>query len=158
MEPFLADLLEALGQAGPGHWLRFSRWGYAAANTAHVLSLAVLAGSILPLDLRLLGFWPRVPLEPLARILVPIAAGGLACAIATGLLLFTTRAADYAGMDLFRLKIALVAAGSVHALALQARSGRLRLRPAARRLAGAVSLSCWLAALVCGRLLAFATD
>lgn len=151
-------LFEALGQAGPAQWLRFSRWGYAAANTAHVLALATLVGAILPLDLRLLGLWRSVPLEALARILVPVAATGLAFALATGLFLFSTRATEYAALDLFWLKLALIAAGSVHAIAVQAGPGLHRLSPGGRRLSGGFSLCCWLAALVCGRFLAFAGD
>ncbi len=151
-------LLEALTQAGPAHWIRFSRWGYAAANTAHVAAIAVLAGSILPLDLRLLGAWRSVPLEPLARVLVPVAATGLACAAATGLLLFATRAPEYAALDLFWVKMALIALGTAHAVAIQAGPGLQALSARRRRLAGGFSLACWAGALGCGRFLAFVGD
>lgn len=158
MDGALAPLFEALGQSGPAQWLRFSRWGYAAANTAHVLAIAALFGAILPLDLRLLGLWRSVPLEGLARVLVPVAATGLALALGTGLLLFATRATEYAALDLFWIKMILVAAGSVHAVALEAGPGLHRLGATERRLTGGFSLCCWLGALGCGRFLAFAGD
>jgi len=154
----LEPLLEALVASPPAQYLRFARWGYAAVNTAHVLGIALLVGAILPLDLRLVGLWRSVPLEPLARILVPVAATGLALAATTGVLLFITRADEYAALGLFLVKLGLIAAGTVHALALQHGPGLANLSPGRLRLAGATSLSLWLAALVSGRMLAFVAD
>jgi hypothetical protein len=151
-------LFEALGGSALAQWLRFSRWGYAAVNTTHVLGIALLVGAILPLDLRLIGAWRSVPLEPLARVLVPVAATGLLLAMGTGALLFVTRATEYAALNLFFAKIALITAGGVHALSLYRGLGLLSASPARLRIAGATSLSLWLSALVCGRLLAFVAD
>jgi hypothetical protein len=150
-------VLDALVGSAPAQWLRFSRWGYAAVNTTHVFGIALLVGAILPLDLRLLGLWRSVALEPLARVLVPVAATGLLLAMTTGAFLFITRASEYAALDLFLAKLALIATGAIHALSLHLGSG-LDASRARLRAAGAVSLSIWLAALVCGRLLAFVGD
>jgi hypothetical protein len=151
-------VLDALAASAPAQWLRFSRWGYAAVNTAHVLGIALLVGAILPLDLRLLGFWRSVGLESLARVLVPVAATGLCLAIATGAFLFITRADEYAAINLFVVKVALIAAGALHALSLHLGPGLAQASRAHLRAAGAASLSIWVAALVCGRLLAFVDD
>jgi hypothetical protein len=151
-------VLDSLVASAPAQWLRFSRWGYAAVNTTHVIGIALLVGAILPLDLRLLGVWRSVALEPLARVLVPVAATGLLLAMATGAFLFITRAPEYAAVDLFLLKLALIATGGIHALILQLGHGLQNASRARLRAAGAVSLSIWLAALVCGRLLAFVDD
>jgi hypothetical protein len=151
-------VLDALVASAPAQWLRFSRWGYATVNTTHVFGIALLVGAILPLDLRLLGVWRSVPLEPLARVLVPVAATGLLLAATTGAFLFITRAPEYAALDLFLVKVALIAAGAVHALSLHLGSRLQNALPARLRAAGAASLSLWLAALVCGRLLAFVDD
>ena len=151
-------VLDALVASAPAQWLRFSRWGYAAVNTTHVLGIALLVGAILPLDLRLLGFWRAVALEPLARVLVPVAAAGLLLAITTGAFLFITRANEYAAIDLFLVKVAFIATGVVHALSLHLGSKLAKASPARLRAAGATSLSIWIAALVCGRLLAFVDD
>ena len=148
-------VLDALVASAPAQWLRFSRWGYAAVNTTHVLGIALLVGAILPLDLRLLGFWRAVALETVARVLVPVAATGLLLAITTGAFLFITRADEYASLDLFLVKVALIATGAVHALSLHLGCGLRNASRARLRAAGAASLSIWVAALVCGRLLAF---
>jgi len=156
MEPVLAWLAGtdlALG-------LRYSRWAYAAVNTGHVLGIALLVGAILPLDLRLMGVWPGVARDGLVRVLVPVAAAGLALAVATGLLLFSVRAVDYAELGVFRLKLALIATGTVSALALHLAHGFSLGTASRRRLAaaGALSLTVWLGTLVCGRMIAFVGD
>lgn len=140
--------------------LRFSRWGYALVNTAHVLGIALLVGAILPLDLRLMGAWSDVPRATLARVLVPVAAGGLVLAVTAGLLLFSVRATDYAALLVFRVKLLLIATGAGSAVALHLAHGLLLEGAGQRRLAGAGTLSviCWLGALVAGRMIAFAGD
>ena len=156
MEALLAGLeATALAQT-----LRTSRWLYAAANTAHVLGIALLVGAIVPLDLRLLGLWPDVPRGKLVRVLVPVAAGGLALAVAAGALLFSVRAREYAGVGFLQAKLVLVGLGTVAALALHRAHGFLLEGAGERRLAAhaLLSLACWPAALVCGRLIAFAGD
>jgi len=156
--------MDGLLAAIEGFWiaqeLRFARWSYAAVNTAHVLGIALLVGAILPLDLRLLGLWRRVPHGDLARVLVPVAAAGLALAAATGALLFSVRASEYGVMPVVWLKGALIATGAGAALLLHRAHG-LELAAAGRRrlaAAGALSMTCWLGALVCGRLIAFLGD
>ncbi len=151
-------ILAALEASAVAQHLRGARWEYAAANTAHVLGIALLVGAIVPLDLRLLGVWRSVPRQDLARVLVPVAASGLALAAAAGVLLFATRAGEYGDLGLFQVKMALVAAGALAALALHVRTGWWLEGADDRRLAGhaAISLICWLGGLVCGRLVAFA--
>lgn len=156
MEAFLSGLA-ASDLAGA---LRVSRWSYAAVNAAHILGIALLIGAILPLDLRLMGLWRGVAQEGLVRVLVPVAAFGLLLATTTGPLLFSVRAPDYAGLIVFRVKLALIATGAVSALALHLSHGFLLKSAGRGRLAaaGALSMSCWLGALVAGRLIAFVGD
>lgn len=137
----------ALAQA-----LRVSRWGYAAVNSGHVFGIALPVGAIVPLNLRLLGLWPGVPREPLVRVLVPVAAAGLVIAVAFGLALFAVRAREYAGIGFWQAKVALVALSlhRAHGFLLEG-AGDTRLR-----LHAMLSTACWLGALICGRLIAFA--
>lgn len=142
--------------------LRASRWVYPLVNAGHILGLALLFGAILPLDLRLLGFWPGLPLRPLARILVPVALCGLAIAVATGLLLFSVSAAKYAATPLFQIKMLLVLAAATNALLLRRAAAWNEahkadpIAPDTRlRLAGGLSILLWLAVILCGRFLAY---
>lgn len=156
MEAFLAALEgSAVAQA-----LRFSRWGYAAVNTAHIAGIALLVGSVVPLNLRMFGVWRSVPRSMLVRVLVPVAAAGLALAVVAGLLLFSVRAQEYAGNEFLQMKLALVATGTLSALALHHRHGLL-LEDASRPVLvghAIVSMTCWLGALACGRLIAFSAE
>ncbi len=156
MDPLLA----AIQASDLATALRFSRWSYAAVNTAHVLGIALLIGAIVPLDLRLLGVWPSISRGALVRVLVPIAAFGLALAIAAGLLLFAVRAIDYATLTVFRLKLSLIAIGVASALILHATHGFLleTARPGMLRLAAILSMTCWLGTVIAGRLIAFISD
>lgn len=155
MEQFLAAI-EATSLA---QYLRASRWGYAAVNTMHVLGIALVVGAILPLNLRLLGFWRSVPIAPLVRVSVPVAATGLAIAILAGLLLFSIRAREYADLGILQVKLVLVAIGVAAALELHRVYGMTLENASPARLAGhaLISTTCWLGALLCGRLIAFVT-
>ena len=137
--------------------LKFSPWAYGAANTAHVIGVAMLFGAVLPMDLRLMGLWGRIDRTDVVRILFPIAALGLVIALAAGAMLFSVRAENYAQVSLFLWKFALIGIGGALALIFHARAG-FYVERASARLAffhGAASLVCWTGALVCGRMIAY---
>jgi hypothetical protein len=125
--------------------------------------VALLIGAVAPLDLRLLGVWPSVPLKPLWRVLSRTAAAGLFLAAACGLLLFAARASSYAAAPLFLAKMIVVALGGVNALGLHALGAGNRnaswmdtARPPARvRAAAGISAAAWLTVLVLGRLVGY---
>ena len=147
-------LAETFAATDLGGWMRNGRWIYAAVSGLHVLGIALLVGAIASLDLRLIGFWPAIPVEPLGRVLVPVAITGLALAMGAGMLLFLAAPGDYLRMRLFLLKLALIALGAGHALWFHAGKGFDR-PPTALRRVGLTSLIIWLGVLTCGRLLAF---
>jgi len=151
-------LLAALEHSTIAEALRFSRWGYAALNAAHILGLSLLVGASTTLNLRLLGLWPGTPRAALARVLVPVAAAGLAIAAGAGAFLFSVQATEYAAIGFLQLKLALVAAGTLSALFAHAVYGYTLERAGDRALRrhALVSLTCWTGALICGRLIAFA--
>ena len=106
----MESVLTSIEASAAAQYLRGARWAYAGVNGAHILGIALLVGAIIPLDLKLLGFWPRVDRQELARVLVPMAALGLGLAVCMGLLLFATRATEYADVTFFRFKLLLVLA------------------------------------------------
>jgi hypothetical protein len=160
----LEALAAALEATALSQTLRASIWLYPLVNTAHVVGIALLFGGIVPLDLKLVGAWPRVPLPPLARVLVPMAMAGLLLAIGSGLLLFATKPRDYVVEPLFGLKMALLAAALLNALRLRGSAAWRRLgvdgddgarRPRAWRVAGIASVLLWLAVIAAGRLIGY---
>lgn len=154
------DLLAWIAGTELAGFLRQSRWGYAAVNTAHVLAIALLVGAIVPLDLRLMGWWREVEHTGLARVLAASATIGLVTAVLSGTLLFSIRAPEYAGNPAFLSKLALVAMGTVSAVLHHVWHGVLLegASNAQLRTAGLISLMCWIGALVSGRLIAFLGD
>ncbi len=152
----LDALLAAVEAWPPVAALRVSTLAYPLVNAAHVVGVALLFGAIVPLDLRLAGWRHEAgPVDPFARLLIPVAIAGLVLAAASGLLLFATDARAYAASWLFRIKIVLIAAAVANALAL--RRIDWRREPLARRVrfAAAASVLAWLAVIVLGRLIGY---
>jgi hypothetical protein len=158
----LAETLTAIEQWPVAAALRDGRWSYAAVNAGHIVGIALLFGAIVPLDLRLIGFWRSVSIRTLTRVLVPVAATGLVLAIVAGFLLFSIRAGQYAGTTVFQIKLALILCAVANALllrkAVEWETGRdtVDVAPPARlRAAGGLSIMLWLAVIACGRAIAF---
>ena len=158
----IGEWLSGLEATALASALRDSVWVYPLVNAGHILGVALLVGSIVPLDLRVLWAWRSVPLAPLWQVLTRTAACGLALAIACGSLLFITRATEYVASPFFVAKMAVVAAAAVNALALRAAvaHGRSGLQatsvPSPRvRAAAGFSLAAWLTALTLGRLVGY---
>jgi hypothetical protein len=147
-----------------GHLMRESGpWTYALVNLGHILGIATLFGSVLVLDLRLLGVGRRIPLATLSAATVPVSAAGLALALLTGSALLATKATAYEGNPFLLIKFPAIALGLLNALALrflpawQARATRELSRQEHRQLAvaGGISLVCWLTAVSAGRMIGY---
>ena len=157
------EFFAALESTALARALRDSVWAYPLVNAGHVLGVALLVGSIVPLDLRLLGVWRTLPLGPLWHALSRTAGAGLALAGSFGVLLFITRAGEYAESNLFLCKMVAVAVGFANLAALRAFAPRDfaptgdRTYPSTGRMraAAAVSLIAWLTALTLGRLVGY---
>ena len=156
----LETLFAAIEGTALAQALRSSRWGYAAVNTAHVFAMALLIGSVVPLNLRLLGLWRGVSREAMVRVLAPIEASALALALFTGPLLFSVRAREYSSIEFLQLMLIFIAVGVLSTITRCRAHGFLLTDAPRTRLVGHATLSavCWLGALVCGRLIAFAGD
>ncbi len=143
---------------GIAQTLRVSRWGYAVTNATHILGIALLIGAIVPLQLRFLGLWSGISRESLVRVLSPVAATGLTLAVIAGFFLFSVRAREYAGIGFLQAKLIFVAVGTLSAVALHRAHGFLLASAGDARLVthAIVSMTCWIGALVCGRMIAFA--
>ncbi len=140
----LETLLTALESLTPIAALRFSRWTYAAVNIGHIFAIALLVGGVVPLSLRLLGFWPSVRRNDMVRILSLTAGFGLVLAVLTGSLLFATRASEYVSNPAFLIKIGFIGAVLCSLLFARLRHGWdiLDAPEGALRRAATVSLIC----------------
>jgi hypothetical protein len=160
----LFELLAWLEGSALGHALRSAGvWSYGVVNLVHILGVATLFGSILVLDLRLLGLWRQVPLAAVATPAVPLAAGGFTVAVLSGACMLATNATEYAGNPFLLIKFPAIALGLVNVAvlnALPAWKARAAREPAPREqlalmVAGGASLACWLTALAAGRMIGY---
>lgn len=160
----LETLAAGLQATELSHALRSSIWLYPLVNTGHLVGIALLFGAIAPLDLRLIGCWKSVPLDHLARTLIPVSIAGLVLAVSTGSLLFATRPLDYINEPLFGIKMAILSAALLNALMLRrspqwgaVRVGIRAGAPARRnwQIAGVASLVLWLSVITVGRLIGY---
>lgn len=152
--------LIAVEASAPAEYLRASRYAYPLVNAAHILALATLFGSILALDLRLLGLFRAVPVAPLARVLPRVSTTGLGFALLTGVALFSVQPFDYLAHPVFPVKLALIALGAANALLLHRTAGWQGVLadgviPRRVRATAALSLLAWSGAILAGRWLAF---
>lgn len=138
-------------------------WTYGIVNLAHIVGVATLFGSILMLDLRLLGVWRDIPLASLSRPATALASIGFVLAVLTGVGLLATQATEYLGNPFFYIKIPAIVLGFVNVLLIRrsaawaAHRARLLSVREERRLAlmGGVSLLCWATAISAGRMIGY---
>jgi hypothetical protein len=157
-----AGPIGAIEASGLGQAMRQSLWLYPIVEIVHIVGLALLFGSIVVLDLRLLGLGKGISAKKLAGHVLPWTAASFALIVPSGLAMFVAHASDFIGNPVFLLKICLIMAAGINAAAFHAGSFRGAaswhidaMPPAAARLAGGLSLLLWIAVIACGRLLAY---
>jgi hypothetical protein len=147
-----------------GHAMRDTGvWTYAVVNLTHILGVATLFGSIVILDLRLLGLWKHIPLAAISRPTVIMAGLGLAVAIFSGSGLMATKATEYVGNPFLYIKFPAIALGLVNVWLLHRstawrahKTRALSLREESQlRAMGGTSLVCWLTAISAGRMIGY---
>jgi hypothetical protein len=154
----LTDILIAIEGASPVRFIAATPFVYPAISALHIFGIALVFGSIVPVDLRLLRMLgPRF--DPVLPSLVRHALLGFAIAASTGVVLASVRIGDYAGNPAFLMKMLILTTAGANALLLRGFSGTRSLpemvgRPAGR-IAAAASLSLWIGAVLAGRWIAF---
>lgn len=157
-----ARLGVAIATSPLGTGLRESVWLYPTVETLHILGFALLFGSILVVDLRLLGFRLNVNLGPLVRFVLPITLLSLLLVVPTGLLLFMAHATDLVGNRAFIVKMVLLFAAAINALMFHAGPYRMETEAppggsprGSTRLFAALSMVIWVSVIVAGRWIAY---
>lgn len=135
-------------------------------ESLHVLAITMVFGTILIVDLRLLGFAShRRSAQKLIVELLPYTWVAFAVAVVTGALLFASNALSYAHNTQFLLKmVAIVVAGINMAIFHMTAHRRIAdwdetlPPPTAARLAGASSLLLWVLVIFLGRWIGFTLE
>jgi hypothetical protein len=142
--------------------LRESEDAFPLVETAHVLAIALLVGTVLAVDLRLLGLILRgEPVSRIARALLPLTWSGFGLMLITGLPLFAAEALRLYGNPAFRVKMVLLVLAGCNALLFHLTTYRTvatwdveRTTPLGARASAVLSIALWSAIVVSGRLIA----
>jgi hypothetical protein len=133
-------------------------------ESVHVLAIVIVVGFVFVMDMRLLGFAGRA--RSVQRVLadgVPYVWGAFALALFSGFLLFSSSAVTYAANPAFQLKFLAMAIAGMN-MAVFHGVGLRRVDawgdgapPMPARVAGAVSMLCWVVIIGAGRWIGFIT-
>jgi hypothetical protein len=144
--------------------IRESDWLFPTIETVHVFALVLVVGSIMTVDLRLLGLANKErPFSEVASEMLPWTWTAFVIAALAGMLMFSSKALTYYGNIPFRLKmICLLLAGinmaMFHWLGTRHLEAWDRGRPPrSARLAGGASLLLWVTIVAAGRWVGFTT-
>ena len=142
--------------------MRQELWLYPIVEIAHITGFVILVGSIVVLDLRLLGLSRTLRVSMLTRHVLPWSIAAFFLIVPTGLLMFMAHASDFLTNRAFQLKLLLIMLAGINAAAFHVgvyRSVALwderAAPPIGARLHAAASLVLWVSVLACGRLLAY---
>jgi hypothetical protein len=159
-QPPAATIFLTLQESALGHAMRSSPALYPAVEILHIVGFIVLVGSILALDLRLLGWGRAIPIQPMAQLLLPLSRCGFLLAISMGFLLFSADAAHVVHNPAFQAKLLLIAAALVNVVIAHVGPWRrIALWPAeasgGAKVTALLSLLLWVGAVCAGRLIAY---
>jgi hypothetical protein len=134
--------------------LATSRWLFGLVLVVHLFTICFSVGSIVLLDLRILGLAARKqPLTPLAEQLRLSTWIGMGFAWLSGFLLFATEAGDYAAVTPFQLKVLVVISAMILSVAVDrnvANWDRAPVTPLKVKLLALFSIVLWLGAILVG--------
>jgi hypothetical protein len=144
--------------------IRESDWLFPTIETVHVFALVLVVGSIMTVDLRLLGVANKErPFSEVASEMLPWTWTAFAIAALAGMLMFSSKALIYYGNIPFRLKMACLLLAGInmamfHWLGTRHLDAWDRGRPPrAAQLAGGASLLLWIMIVAAGRWIGFTT-
>ena len=140
-----------------GHYIRGTTWVFAIVETVHIMALAVLLGTRVVVDLRLMGLgMKKQSTAELSEILRPWFWTSLVTMIVTGVCLFASEAVRLSHSEPFAFKmIFLLLAITVHmTIHRKVISNGVEGAPLDKVVAG-LSLLCWFAIALAGRAIPF---
>lgn len=141
-----------------------STWAFPAFDVIHTLGIVLVAGTIMLVDLRLLGIGLRgVPIRQLVARIVPATLWGFGLMLVSGGLLFSSEAVKMYNSPIFRIKLVALGLAGLNALIFHLTIyrevddwGAAPVAPLRARMAGLLSLIFWIAIIAAGRAIAYA--
>lgn len=162
MQPF-ADVVSYLESSSVADNIRENDLLFPLIESVHVLAICLVVGSILVVDLRLLGLastkWPA---GSVTKAILPFTWCAFVVAVASGGLMFISNASKYLGNGFFIAKMILIGIAGLNMLIFHFVGARDLPKwerhsrpPLPARLAGGLSILLWVAVVACGRWIGF---
>ena len=151
------EFLEAIEQLGPVRLLKSSFFAYPVVNALHIATIGTLFGSVLLMDLSVLGAIRSLPRERLVALLRRVALSAFAIAVLTGLTLFSVQATSYIRNPAFLVKLGLIGLAALNFLAFTIldRKSEAQRPSRAMRILAVASILAWSGVLLAGRFIGF---
>jgi hypothetical protein len=157
----MQSFLFQLENMGLSRWIREggTLTGYPLILFLHTMGMGVLVGLNTTIDLRIVGFAPRIPIKTLERT-YPLMWTGFAVNLTTGTLLFISDAVKHFSNPVFWVKLGFITAALVTLKRIRTKvfqDPRLDKEPVRTswKILAAASLACWFFAITAGRLMAY---
>ena len=130
-------------------------WAYPALEVVHIVAIGLLLGNLVLLELRVFGMGAALPVKPLARLSLGLAATGFCLAAISGLLMFASQPEELLANRIFTLKMLILLVAACNAGLFHARDSLSKMDTLAR-VYMVISTVLWLSVVTCGRWIAYA--
>jgi hypothetical protein len=155
----LTALMEWVQATPLAVFIHKNAWAFTTIEVVHVFAISLVIGTIAIVDLRLLGLAStKRPFGELARQVLPLTWIAFVLAALAGSLLFISRATAYLVSTTFQIKMAVIVLAGINMLIFELITVRGVQKwnldpkpPLPARLAGGISLACWVLVVVFGR-------
>ena len=159
----LNSFAQAVHESGVAEWMRGSLKAMPIVESIHVLCAALVFGTVLIVDLRMLGYPDtKRSLMRIHRELIPVTWAAFVLSVITGALMFAPNSITYVGNTAFRLKLLAILAAGINMAIFQLLTARdiaswdqNTRAPGAARLAGALSILLWITVIFLARWIGF---
>ncbi len=142
-------------------WMVDSIWAYPIVLSTHAVGMSIVVGTIVIVDLRILGFASKIPLSSFDRLFI-VSWIGVALNFLSGVALFTVDPVQFLYHPVFWIKIGLIIVGAVLVYLLWREVKPDEEKPDENSEASArtksialISLILWACVIVAGRLIAY---
>ena len=159
----LTSIVTSIESSALGEWMRMSLTAMPIVEAIHVMAVAVVFGSILIVDLRLLGYpGTQGSVQLVSTEMLRFTWAAFIVAAITGVMMFAANASTYYVNTPFRWKMLMLVAGGVNMAVFQSITARTSAAwdknaamPLAARFAGAASILIWTSVIFLGRWIGF---
>jgi hypothetical protein len=158
----LATVWQAIEASPVGSFVAASAWAFPTLESAHVIAIVTVVGSIAMMDLRLLGLASKdSAVTAVSRDTLPLTWIAFVFAAITGVLLFTSKATGYVANPYFVIKMGLLVLAGLNMAWFHAFAWRgvaawdTGVTPLVAKLAGGFSLTLWVLIVFFGRAIGF---